>query len=313
MNSNPPGGPTLWLAVAMMLSIGVGCRSKAPLAFPHDKHLALGVACADCHSVGGKSPELDTCKTCHAEAVGAVTPEQVAEILSSARTTRSNFGLAFDHSRHDGVACSDCHDSAGPRMKIPTMEGCMTPCHAASQGYPLSCDKCHSDLDARGRPGSHVPGWRGAHGPEARTDPRTCARCHRQESCSACHRTSKPADHNNQFRLRGHGVLSGMNRERCLACHRSEFCTRCHLESKPIDHTQAFLGSIASHCGGCPLPLSSNRCAACHTQAPHRTAPAWPTDATHVTGASCRTCHIGPGQKLNHPDNGDNCEVCHAR
>lgn len=304
-------------AVAVLLAAGlVACEKSGAPQFSHKPHLANGMACADCHQSGGARPTVDTCKGCHSEAMERVTPAQVEAIMAAKPAGPGAYGLTFDHARHSGLECADCHKS-GEEIRNPSMDYCMNACHGEGKDVALSCDKCHATLDAAGRPSDHASGWEAIHGRKAISNQRECLTCHEQQDCFSCHRTAKPQDHTNAWRLRGHGVVVSADRNRCMACHTQEFCTRCHLKTRPISHTPSWTGVVDNHCRNCHVPLTNNgnnTCATCHFEgAPHSSAPAWRTDMTHVSGASCRNCHVGPGQKLEHPDNGDNCEVCHAK
>lgn len=307
--------------IAAPVALFLLCACQAPdeaLRFPHDVHASLGVECADCHAnQGARSSYYESCATCHEEG-NEVTMEQpsqrsVARIAAAPRPRTPNFGLTFEHSRHEGLACADCHEPSGKSMKRPPMEFCLTACHGEKAAMPLDCRSCHSELTADGSPGNHSGNWTKAHGTTALTRKEECAMCHEEKTCFSCHRTAQPADHNQHWRLRGHGVISSMNRERCMTCHRQDECSSCHESTQPTSHTLSWKTPVSRHCGSCHLPLSSNNCAACHDAATHNSAPAWPVNVTHVAGASCRTCHIGPGQKLEHQDNGDDCESCHAK
>jgi hypothetical protein len=313
-----------WVLLATLIVAGALISTtscKKPGAeqprFPHAKHAELGVACADCHGAqGGTLPTVETCKTCHSEALENVTPEQVAKMVEAYRHAPVAYGLIFSHPKHEGVGCDDCHKTATGTMARPKMDFCLTACHGVEAQMPLTCEKCHTTLDALGQPATHSTGWRRMHGPTASAESTSCKDCHTQETCFSCHQTAKPADHNSAWRLRLHGVVAQADRERCASCHRQDFWATCHESTKPINHTSSWLGvrSNAGHCRNCHLPIQNNRCATCHfTGAGHPSAPAWPVGPTHVSGADCRACHIGPGQKLEHPDNGDNCETCHAK
>ncbi len=304
------------LIFGIAISSASSCRDEgAPkLEFKHEVHAKLGIACADCHTKGGEIPTIETCKTCHAEALETVTPKDVEEILASRHPLPGSFGLTFSHPKHEGLDCATCHTATNGKMSRPAMATCLDACHGVKASYPLSCNSCHSQLDAKGQPVSHATGWKMRHGGVASAGSQDCKTCHTEETCFSCHRTSKPQNHNQHFRLRGHGVIAQADREKCLTCHKENYCSTCHLGTQPISHTSIWKGvNRWTHCNSCHLPLQNNNCATCHTSAQHKSAPAWPTNATHVSGADCRACHRGIGAGLNHPDNGDNCETCHAK
>ncbi len=307
------------LFAAAGIAFAASCKSDRVAPFPHETHATMGAACADCHGAkGGERPTVETCKGCHAEATENVTPAQVEAMMAAFASAPGAYGLVFDHAKHDGIACGDCHKlgTSGPstgQMQNPAMATCMDACHGAKAQAPLTCDACHATLDAAGRPSDHAAGWLRQHGSTATASSADCKSCHTENTCFTCHQTSKPRDHNQAWRLRGHGVVAQMDRERCASCHRQDMCSRCHMNTQPINHTNSWKGGATTHCRSCHLPLTQSTCATCHQRAVHSAAPAWPTNMTHVTGANCRVCHSGPGAGLNHPDNGDNCESCHAK
>lgn len=292
------------------------CRDEqtGKVIFKHEIHANLGIACKDCHETGGVVPTIETCKTCHQEAMDSVTLKDIAGILGARTPAAKPYGLAFAHAKHEGLECSSCHSVVNARMTTPPMKTCLDACHSEKASYPLSCRSCHTQLDARGRPLDHATGWTTRHGVTASASAENCKSCHTEESCFNCHRVTRPENHTNSWRLRGHGVVAQADRERCLACHQENYCSTCHLGTQPINHTSAWKGmNFWTHCNNCHLPISNERCTTCHLGAPHSSAPPWGPQPTHVSGANCRGCHIGPGAGLNHPDNGDNCETCHAK
>lgn len=307
------------VAAAALVAFAASCDKDRPAPFPHQAHTELGAACADCHGAkGGERATLETCKGCHAEATENVTPAQVERMMAAYAGEPGAYGLVFDHAKHEGLTCGDCHKvgASGPaagRMQNPSMAYCMDACHGERAAQPLTCNACHATLDAAGRPADHAAGWLRQHGGTASVSAAECRQCHTENTCFTCHQTAKPRDHNQSWRLRGHGVVAQMDRERCVTCHKQEYCTRCHLNTQPINHVNSWKTGATTHCRSCHLPLTQSTCATCHQQASHSSAPAWIRNLAHVTGANCRACHIGPGQGLNHPDNGDNCEACHAK
>lgn len=312
--------PLLLVALGLALTLA-SCRDAAKVpTFPHEKHAAAGLGCADCHKAeAGMRPQLAACRECHeAEASDPTFADAALKAILAARPARGEeYGLVFDHARHEGAECSVCHTASGSRMLRPVMATCLDACHGAGKSYPLNCRQCHSTLTADGRPASHTPEWRRRHGAEARplrgaTRGSCLGSCHTEPSCFDCHKREKPANHTQHFRLRGHGVIAQADRERCLTCHTSEYCTTCHLGTKPINHIASWRSTANRHCTNCHLPLSANSCSVCHLQAPHRTAPRWTLRAFHVSGVNCRACHGTGGGPFNHIDNGDNCEICHA-
>ncbi len=182
-----------------------------------------------------------------------------------------------------------------------------------------ACAACHDDgRTMKTRPEGHNLEWKKDHGQfVSRFGMKAnsyCALCHTESSCAVCHQQESPVDHNDFFRLKGHGINAGLDRTRCYACHRSDFCQRCHASTQPLSHTGSWGAASNQHCLNCHFPLAAagaQQCAACHTGTPsHTTAtPTIPSNANHGSGAVCRNCHI----PVPHADNGQACTACHSR
>jgi len=183
------------------------------------------------------------------------------------------------------------------------------------------CAACHDDGRTREtKPAWHDLAWSRNHGQYIRKfgfkadNKSTCTLCHAESQCTSCHQQEKPRNHNEFWRLKGHGLAVGLDRSRCFACHRgADFCERCHAQTQPLDHTALWGAPGNRHCLNCHLPITSagaQRCSSCHTGTPsHASAPAQPANALHTPGANCLNCH----SPLRHPDNGTSCAVCHPR
>ena len=143
------------------------------------------------------------------------------------------------------------------------------------------------------KPGSHKGNWLeyhgravGASGNSPGQPGKACLTCHEQTDCFACHTTTMPRDHNNTWRVRGHGLMADGNRERCLTCHREDYCIRCHSETAPRTHTASWR---KRHCTWCHYSGSyapADNCVVCHKSAQHTSAP-------HPVNPSlnCASCH----------------------
>jgi hypothetical protein len=182
----------------------------------------------------------------------------------------------------------------------------------------VACKDCHDDGRTKEtKPTWHDVIWQTEHGKNIKKlgfdIGNNCLLCHTESTCSNCHAINAPKDHNNFFRLKGHGLAMGLDRSKCSTCHRTDFCRRCHSQTRPQDHAAAFGAPLNRHCLSCHYPINSagaQRCVVCHTGTPsHASAPKQPSNALHLPGANCRSCHI----PLRHPDNGMNCIVCHTK
>ena len=180
----------------------------------------------------------------------------------------------------------------------------------------MECATCHDDgRTKQTKPAGHDAAWPKRHGEAigryGLKPASTCLVCHTESKCIACHQQEKPAGHNEYWRLKGHGAMTGLDLSRCLTCHQADFCERCHSQSTPLDHSALWGAPSNRHCLSCHFPLASagaQRCAACHSGTPsHTAAPAQPSNGLHVPGANCRSCHT----PLRHPDSGEACTLCH--
>lgn len=335
------------IAVAALIGCTAGAffgkQDEGP-AFSHRIHVVeQGLDCSMCHLIeeGAKlpaPPAAELCALCHdsldeekpplkrasaffvpAPAVeGAAVGEEAPLVL---RPGLANFTseVIFDHTTHSaalGDNCIACHVGLDESERIVpgdalTMTSCVE-CHTES-GRQDSCSVCHSVIDQAWAPPGHELDWLRHHG-EASRDPHPpttsdCALCHTQSSCTECHQSTPPANHDDFFRLRGHGIIADLSRESCLTCHRPDSCIRCHESTRPTSHHGAFGSPVNMHCTGCHFPLAGEGCATCHKSAPsHALAAPQPPD--HVPGSNCRQCH-GAGAPLPHPDDGSNCAACH--
>jgi hypothetical protein len=187
-------------------------------------------------------------------------------------------------------------------------------CHADRGLDNADCRRCHRQIDRDWRPYSHARAWDEQHGEIVRRgDPASqhrCELCHDQTtSCQACHHTSMPRNHDNYFRLRGHGMMAALDRSRCYTCHRTDTCEQCHSETRPLSHRGGYGSPQQRHCTGCHFPLASSGCIVCHKATPDHQQAA-PMPPSHSPAMNCRQCH-GNGQPLPHPDGGHPCTACH--
>ena len=314
-------------------SIMGGDSGPPPRPFNHMAHLDRGVNCLACHEGADKldgagMPAKDLCMACHEDLdkdPARPLEKKVAWFLDAkgepawSRFTKQSEEIRFSHGSHagKGVACASCHEGIEkntglqPGM-VQRMSACVA-CHESTATAYTRCESCHSEVTAATRPPNHERNWKKMHGQASRTGEaagtaNNCTLCHEKNSCAACHQTEAPDNHNQFWRLRGHGIAASVDRQRCQTCHTSDGCDRCHQETSPVSHTAGWDCPRNRHCMGCHLPLqSSGSCFVCHKSTPgHATAP--PMPAWHNPGLNCRSCHAAT---LKHPDNGDSCISCH--
>jgi hypothetical protein len=132
--------------------------------------------------------------------------------------------------------CLDCHRPANERAAAFHPRGFLTRHPSAAYARVANCSDCHnqasfcqdchqqSGLVARarlGRAGYHdaFRGFAFGHGQAARQNLESCASCHAERDCAACHSTT------GGFRFSPHGP--GFNAERMRARSPS-MCAACH-------------------------------------------------------------------------------------
>ena len=312
-----------------------GWRDIGP-TFSHVTHVeGEELECIDCHlgyededDVG--YPRLKACMLCHEDFDEEAAPEaRAAAFYQDGKylVTRANdldLEIKFSHLAHvtDEQGCMACHqnivetDEVRPWMGM-SMQECMD-CHA-ELGQPNECDSCHEEIRVDVEPASHEGAWDRFHGLALRNASEQtadrCDICHEPSSCVMCHQSEMPANHNNFWRRRAHGLTARMDRENCAACHGVDYCDRCHTTAEPLSHNGMWGGSRNTHCYGCHLAGGSGgggveggqSCSLCHLAGEPSHALAPPQPPGHNPASDCRECHT----ILTHVDNGDNCTACH--
>jgi predicted CXXCH cytochrome family protein len=308
-------------------------EGPAPRPFNHEAHTVRGIGCLDCHETAGSEvragmPTKAFCMTCHEDLdkdPAKPLEKRVAWFLGSDGEPRwSAFGrqsseIRFSHGAHAAkkVECLTCHagmdKDTGLLPGLVQRMGSCTSCHAEQAPAKNDCAACHVSLDRSTPPGNHEGAWDRLHGLCSRLGTEAasanhCALCHTKDSCTACHQTRPPADHNEAWRHRSHGIAAGIDRSRCATCHATDSCARCHQSAAPASHGPGWNAPRNRHCVSCHEPVQrSGNCAVCHSSTPgHATAP--PKPAWHTPALDCRGCHSA---SLKHPDNGDDCNRCH--
>jgi hypothetical protein len=299
--------------------------------FSHRLHVEQEqLECIDCHLYYEDEeepgmPRLKACMLCH-EDIDADLPEArrasaffVGNEFDAARVNALDDEVKFSHLQHvtDEEGCLDCHAEVAvsdgrvaPWMALD-MQACVD-CHEQG-GYPADCIACHEVMTADTPPAGHDGAWDRQHGlrvrgnacPEQTVD--RCEMCHSESSCVSCHKEEAPANHNNFWRRRAHGLTARMDRENCAACHETDYCDRCHTSAVPQSHNGLWGGTKNTHCLGCHISGPQNSCLMCHKAgAPsHSLAP--PKPPGHNPASDCRACHL----IITHVDDGGDCNQCH--
>lgn len=320
------------VALAGCALIGSIWDGEKPFVFPHGIHYEdEGLDCSDCHLTvwdedSPGTPNLRQCMLCHEDIDAEKPPERaitaffVGNDFQAQQLGALSGDIVFSHLLHadSDFECSACHvgietNESVSDLPVPTMVAC-TECHEGNQ-VAADCTTCHSELDVGVSPQTHAHNWLGTHGKVVRAESQLtvndCTMCHTRATCVTCHQDEPPQNHNNFFRIRGHGVVASMDRQNCATCHRSDFCDRCHSEAQPLSHFSAWGSPVNLHCNSCHFPLASpgQSCFVCHKGAPSHDL-ATPMPPSHDPAWNCRQCH-GMGQPLPHPDPGTSCTVCH--
>jgi c(7)-type cytochrome triheme protein len=253
--------------------------SEPPILF-HAGHVKeYGAACDTCHD--RRAPEKlkpKSCGECHENRMGKVKLNAKAK----AGTIR------FSHALHEAAAdCMDCHrttaeDKQRDGAEMQSFNDCRD-CHEKN-GVRLStrnCTLCHKKNLRTVRPKSHRTDWRTRHGWQSAWAGMSghgsdCYLCHSRVSCKNCHRTQKPKNHTALFRMRTHGRIASLDRQRCRTCHETGACINCHRNSAPMTHRGAW-----SRVHGISATVNGDRCRVCHSPG-FGAAPA------------CAACHRGP-------------------
>lgn len=321
----------VWLTVTACLSLQSPQRSEP--SFPHRVHVVDNkLACTFCHTgvrssdnPGTPPPEL--CAQCHDRFDADKPPERRVKAFfdeSSRYRKVAEAGIPadirFSHRQHVADAnldCTACHGDVGEQTEVPLgplvkKRDCMD-CHA-EYGKANACSECHESIDETWTPKSHLHGWVEGHGELVRRGSELsadrCDLCHQDAtSCTACHQTMAPRNHDQTFRTRTHGLQASIDRSRCMTCHKQDSCTQCHETTRPRSHRGGFGDPQNRHCGSCHLPVQETGCAVCHQSTPSHDM-ATPLPPSHNAGMNCRMCH-GNGQPLPHPDGGHACTSCH--
>ena len=321
------------------------CRSchAEPSAGRMEVRLAVAQNCLDCHGIRAShfdAPD-STCSTCHVP---------LARALRLARADVADFPAPQSHQEPDFELEGHGRLARGTKS-TPVSAACAT-CHARD-----FCSDCHVnapevaiiqalEVDSRSLaidsklkpPPSHAdPGFLRRHGSDARKSAASCATCHTQESCLACHagkpttalampaagpgrgkgaviRRERPVSHGADF-SELHGPVAGARPESCSGCHVRPQCLDCHRPD-PADATPGYhpAGFLSRHpaaaytretsCGDCHN--TGQFCADCHVSA--GLAARGPLDAGYHDAK--RSFLLGHGQAAR--QNLESCVACHS-
>ncbi|MGR3317599.1 MAG: cytochrome c3 family protein [Candidatus Anammoxibacter sp.] len=314
---------------------------KEVRGFSHKVHEEGGIGCKSCHVKASKKvkagmPNEMLCGFCHKtvyddQPVGEIYNRKEWELSHNiSRIKYAEINMSHQQHMSVGVECADCHGNVANSVKvtlehIPVKETCSL-CHKEVNDAD-KCDTCHKEIRYDVPPPTHKNGnFKRMHGQLYREESispdksletiPSCYRCHSNDSCVKCHQDEPPVNHNNQWRLRGHGITVGIDRNACSTCHKTDFCVRCHESTKPMNHVASGWGNPNNrHCKSCHMPVSLTGCSVCHKETPshfegapgsHRGGWGNPVNKhcvnCHIEDSTCSVCHRGtPSHKEVEP------------
>ena len=269
--------------------------------------------CMSCHGirVAHFSAPDTACGQCHVSLADAkdLPRERIAKFPEPESHKAPGFMLAKGHG-------AQAKPPTGSRHPVPVAQSCAT-CHARE-----FCTQCHVNApevrliqalasDPRSlaieakleEPQDHKDAkFQSRHGGLSRKGDATCANCHTQQSCIACHRATpavasalhpagpergagaqierkKPATHTASFADR-HGPLASASPKTCAACHARAECLDCHRPNPGNADTYHPAGFLTRHPSAAYNRQSD--CSQCHNQQ-----------------AFCTSCHVQSGFASN--------------
>jgi hypothetical protein len=345
---------------ALLLALAAACGYKpvkeaAPAmpayAFPHSPHVDADVPCTACHDVS-QATKLDPAVR-HVKIPANVTKQKPCSDCHDSEpklklpARERAFRVRFDHAAHLKLVqdCKKCHvklpETGDTAPATPAMAAC-TSCHHHQQEFAQArCTPCHVDLKGY-KPETafkHEGSWLQTHGSLARPSAESCAACHDQTYCLACHspataparveiifpeRVDAAYIHRGDYVSR-HMVDAAAYPASCRSCHGSPFCDSCHAANgfspsatgakiRPLSHSVGWVNNVdggrhrqearrdISSCAGCHDQTGpTNTCVGCHK-------------ATTKGGVAGRNPH--PKAFLDKHDLGDvakngMCKQCH--
>lgn len=280
---------------------------------------AQASSCAVCHA-------RESCERCHANAASVPLIAGMSRDTRVASLTAGKEATYFTPRSHESSDWRDLHGATA----MSATASCAN-CHTQP-----SCDACHGGGTGTSRraiaslPGPGVRAGLGVnpvridravhpanivsrHGTLAASGGMTCAQCHSEQSCAACHAAPESRRFHASNFVERHAVDVFASGADCQSCHNTErFCRDCHARTGIASEARM---NAAFHTGKANWVLSHGQaartgmesCASCHRQNdcvrchsasggwgvnPHR--PGYQSGAlSRSNSASCRWCHIG--------------------
>ena len=157
------GGAGLLAAFLLVLLWPRAAHVQQPIQYNHQKHLAAGLECSNCHTLYATTPwaglpTIDTCAMCHQEpSTGTPEEARVVQFVQKGETppwqqvNQLPTHVYFSHQTHVAGArmeCATCHGDMTQRATPPTqpfftwtMDACLS-CHAQRRATE-DCNGCH--------------------------------------------------------------------------------------------------------------------------------------------------------------------------
>lgn len=266
-------------AIAIAVAAVAACRARRPTGvvvavadepdrFPHDRHAARGLGCAECHADGTRPGANDHAPCdrgqCHDEAF-RTTPGALCNVCHTAIDVSGGEAALRPYPLEGGMRVLPSRFAHALHLDPIRLERAV--------GFHVACIDCHSPRDDRDAPAApgHIE----------------CARCHAPEvgldeapamtSCDGCHDMAERTVRHPRQLITGDLHFDHRNHRRdlagdliaCRSCHEGEVGSK-----RRTDHT----------------PPSVRDCVGCHDD-PNRV-------PVQMRMRICETCHAGRRETL---------------
>jgi len=276
---------------------GVPATTLADCGSCHKAHTwnLKGDACLSCHkNIYADNPSVQLTAVLPAERGGRPRSFSFARFASLMQTSAPGAAPAartrslrepgsepFQHGKHRGLACTDCHSATGTvhgALLVRTKMDCLSCHHGADPkrgGGAVTCAQCHTSAELARAPLQqpavvHMSVYTA---PKSRTLPFKHT-WHASQECVACHSTP---------------VTRAVARD-CTSCHAAHHtataaCITCHAGAQKVHRRQdVHQGCAGSGChqdrSMLELTATRNVCLTCHND-----------QVNHRVGGECAKCH----------------------
>ena len=188
--------------------------------------------CAGCHARQFADRSNAICTNCHLDpSTGSLKPFPKL----------TSFNVSFDHARHNGVTCANCHRPArsGVALTIPAGSNAHTTCFQCHGPQAKSGDRDISSCGVCHQLGSRVPTTQTArafrlgfsHAQHNRDEGLSCNACHRVRGGVQKNEVTAPQPLNHHAAPGAFSCMSCHNGKRAFGGDDFTVCTRCHKGS----------------------------------------------------------------------------------